>query len=500
MGDAGEAGVTGEAGMAGERGRVAAIIGGGVIGGGWAARFLLMGWEVRFFDPDPAAADRLAATLENARRALPGLHDAALPQEGRLAVCATISEAVAGADWIQESVPERLELKRKTFQKLQEHCEPDAVIASSTSGFTARQLQGCATRPEQILVAHPFNPVYLLPLAELVTTDDNPPERIEKAEKILREIGMYPLHITAEIEAHIADRLLEAFWREALWMIRDDVATTEQIDAAIRMGFGLRLAQMGLFETYRIAGGEGGMRHFLAQFGPCLKWNWTRLMDVPELDRALIDKIAAQSDAQSGHMSIGELERARDENLVAILRALKGRGRGAGAHLNAVDAALPRPALDISCPILTVSRAVPLDWTDYNGHMNEARYLQAFGDATDRFMEIIGCDADYIASGGSYFTAETHIRHLDEVRAGARIRIETLCLMGEGKKLHLFHRMFEGERLLATGEHLLLHVSLETRRSCPPAPHIAARLEEIATAHAALPRPEGVGRAVMGGR
>ncbi len=385
--------------------KTAAIIGGGVIGGGWAARFLLMGWQVRLFDPDPQAERKVSEVLDNARRSLPGLYETALPEEGRLVHCATISEAVEGATWIQESIPERLELKRKTFQKLQEHCSEDAVIASSTSGFTPRDLQGCATRPAQILVAHPFNPVYLLPLAELVVSDRNPPELVEKAEETLRQIGMFPLRITAEIEAHIADRFLEAVWREALWMIRDDVATTAEIDEAIRMGFGLRWGQMGLFETYRIAGGEAGMRHFIAQFGPALHWNWTRLMDVPELDQALIDKIADQSDAQSGHMSIRALERARDANLVAMLRALKGQNWGAGAHLKQLDAALAPPAPDITRPIPTVSRAVPLDWTDYNGHMNEARYLQAFGDATDKFMEIIGCDAEYIASGGSYFTA-----------------------------------------------------------------------------------------------
>ncbi len=221
-------------------------------------------------------------------------------------------------------------------------------------------------------------------------------------------------------------------------------------------------------------------------------------MDVPELDDALIEKIASQSDAQSGAHTIRALERIRDNNLVAMMRALKGQNWGVGAHLRALDAALPGPEVDITRPLTTVSRAVPLDWTDYNGHMNEARYLQAFGDATDRFMEIIGCDGEYIASGGSYFTAETHIRHIDEVRAGGVIRIQTLCLLGEGKKLHLFHQMWEGTRLLATGEHLLLHVSLESRRSVPPAPHIAARLAEIAAAHARLARPEGIGRAVMG--
>ncbi len=399
---------------------IVAIIGGGVIGGGWAARFLLMGWDVQVFDPDPQAKRKIGEVLENARRSLPGLSDTMLPEEGQLTYCETISEVVQGATWIQESIPERLDIKRKTYQKIQEHCAPDAVIGSSTSGFKPSELQGCATRPEQIMVTHPFNPVYLLPLIELVPTEKNSPELIDKAKEILTSIGMYPLHVRAEIDAHIADRFLEAVWREALWLIKDGIATTEEIDDAIRYGFGLRWAQMGLFETYRIAGGEAGMKHFIEQFGPCLSWPWTKLMDVPELTDDLVNQIADQSDAQSGKHTIRELERIRDNNLVTILRGLKAQDYGAGALLNAQDARQPVAEIDITAPIPTVGRAVPLDWTDYNGHMNEARYLQAFGDATDRFMEVVGCDAAYIASGGSYFTAETHICHLDEVRAGAR--------------------------------------------------------------------------------
>jgi carnitine 3-dehydrogenase len=198
-------------------------------------------------------------------------------------------------------------------------------------------------------------------------------------------------------------------------------------------------------------------------------------------------------------MSIRELERARDNNLVTILRGLKARDFGAGALLNAQDARIGTPAAMPADPaglVETVRRAVPLDWTDYNGHMNEARYLQAFGDATDRLMEIIGCDADYIANGGSYFTAETHIRHLDEVHAGTRIHIDTQVIAGAGKKMHLFHRMMADDRLLATGEHMLIHVSLETRRASEPAAHIAASLATIANAHAALSLPEGAGKAV----
>ena len=485
--------------------KTAAIIGGGVIGGGWAARFLLNGWNVRVFDPDPEAQRKIGEVLDNARAAMPGLYDMALPAEGELSFQDSMTEAVQGADWIQESVPERLDLKREVYRQLQSACSEDAVIGSSTSGFKPSELQGGATRPGRIIVCHPFNPVYLLPLIEVVGTEANTPDFLDHAEGLLREVGLHPLRVRKEIDAHIADRFLEAVWREALWLVRDGIATTEEIDDAIRMGFGLRWAQMGLFETYRIAGGEAGMRHFIAQFGPCLEWPWTKLMDVPDLTDELVETIAGQSDAQSGQYSIRELERIRDANLVGMMRSLKARDWGAGALMNAHDKLLNATRrvpetlddiADLARPVLTLDRAVPLDWTDYNGHMNEARYLQAFGDASDRLMMIVGCTPDYIASGGSYFTAETHIRHLDEVRAGARIRVETQVLLGAGKKLHLFHRMYEGDRELATGEHLLIHVSLETRRASDPAPQVAEPLARLAAAHATLERPEGAGAAV----
>ncbi|MFT5362788.1 MAG: carnitine 3-dehydrogenase [Dinoroseobacter sp.] len=471
----------------------AAILGGGVIGGGWAARFLLMGWDVRVFDPDPEASRKIDAVLANARRSLPGLYDAALPPEGTLSYHATISEAVAGASWVQESVPERLELKQKLYQTAQAAMDEGAILASSTSGFTPTQLQNCATRPEQILVAHPFNPVYLLPLVELVASDKNR-DLADRAAETLSGLGMFPLKVRGEIDAHIADRLLEAVWREALWLVKDGIATTVEIDEAIRMGFGLRWAQMGLFETYRIAGGEAGMGHFLAQFGPALKWPWTKLMDVPELTDDLVKMIADQSDAQSGALSIRELEAKRDTSLVSILRALKAKDAGAGAVLNATDKTLtPDPGPE-TAPMVTASRAVPLDWTDYNAHMNEARYVQAFSEATDRFMEIIGADAAYVEKGGSYFTVESHIRYLAEANTGDVITITTQCLMGAGKKLHLFHNMHRGDTLLATGEHMLLHVSLQTRRTAPPQSPVAETLARIASAHAALPAPEGSGK------
>ena len=153
--------------------------------------------------------------------------------------------------------------------------------------------------------------------------------------------------------------------------------------------------------------------------------------------------------------------------------------------------------MNIENPILTLDRKIPADWADYNGHMNEARYLEAFSAAMDRFMEMIGCDAEYIASGSSYFTAETHICHLDEAQVGDNIKVRSQCLLGQGKKLHLFQWMSHNDRLLATGEHMLIHVSLQTRRATEPSKGILQKLSQIAKAHAKLQIPEQVGRGIV---
>ena len=483
--------------------KIAAIIGGGVIGGAWAARFLLNGWDVQVYDPDPEAERKIGEVLDNARRSLPSLSDHVMPAEGALSFHDTIAQAVKGAAYIQESVPERMDIKHLTFTAITEACSKDAVIGSSTSSFTPTELSSQQVDKSRIMVCHPFNPVYLLPLVEVVGGTTASEDAIETCMEILTEIGMKPLKIQKEILGHIADRLLESVWREGLWLINDGICDTETLDDAMRFGFGLRWAQMGLFETYRIAGGEAGMLHFISQFGPTMEWPLSHLMDVPELDEALVKKVADQSDAQSGMYSIRELERIRDTNLVGMMRALKAQNWGAGSVLANYDAGVKEAigTPDMEGLVRTVARTVPLDWLDYNGHMNEARYLQAFGDATDRFMELIGCDAEYIAKGGSYFTAETHIRHLDEAKAGEVIEIDTQVVLGAGKKMHLFHFMKAADgRVLATAEHMLIHVSLETRKAAPPAPEIEAKLVAVAKAHEALPIPEGMGRFVGQGR
>jgi len=476
--------------------RKAAIIGGGVIGGGWAARFLLNGWDVAVFDPDPQAERKIGEVLANARAALPALSDVPMPAEGRLSFAGTVTEAVEGASYIQESVSERLDLKHRVFAQIQQ-VAPGVLIGSSTSGFKPSQLQENAADPGMIFVAHPFNPVYLLPLAEVVPSPANPPEAIENAKEILREIGMFPLHVRKEIDAHIADRFLEAVWREALWLVKDGIATTEEIDEAIRMGFGLRWGQMGLFETYRVAGGEAGMKHFMAQFGPCLQWPWTKLTDVPEFNDELVDLIAGQSDAQSGAYSIRELERIRDGNLIGFLRALKDRNWGAGRVLRDHDERRRTAFHDAEAtgaPLVMAQMQVLPGWIDYNGHMTESRYLFAASETSDAFLRLIGSDMDYVASGFSYYTAESHIMHLGEARLGDRLTGTLQVLAADEKRLHIFIRILKGDAPVATIEQMLLHVDMKAGRSVPAAAQVLDRLMPIAQAHQALPRPEAAGR------
>ncbi len=481
--------------------RKAAIIGGGVIGGGWAARFLLNGWNVSVFDPDPQAERKIGEVLANARAALPALSDIPMSAEGKLSFAQTITEAVEGADYIQESVSERLDLKHRVFAQIQQSAELGTPIGSSTSGFKPSELQEGAANPSVIFVAHPFNPVYLLPLAEVVPSAKSDAKVIENAKTILREIGMFPLHVRKEIDAHIADRFLEAVWREALWLVKDGVATTEEIDEAIRMGFGLRWGQMGLFEIYRVAGGEAGMKHFMAQFGPCLTWPWTKLMDVPEFNDELVDLIAGQSDAQSGHHTIRELERIRDSNLIGFLRALKDRNWGAGKVLREHDDRR-RAAFHAeghgseAAPLRLAQMQVLPGWIDYNGHMTESRYLFAASETSDAFLRLIGADMDYVAGGHSYYTAETHIMHLDEAKLGDRLVGTLQVLSADEKRLHVFMRIERDGAPVATIEQMLLHVDMAAGKTCPAAQSVLDRLLPIAKAHASLPKPEAAGRHV----
>ncbi|MBT4520687.1 MAG: carnitine 3-dehydrogenase, partial [Halieaceae bacterium] len=222
----------------------AAVVGAGVIGAGWVARLAENGIAVSLFDPAPNARAGVEAVLENAEYVYARLTMAPRPNKGSITYAATLAEAVAGAELVVEAVPEVVELKQSVYRDIEANAASNAIIASSTSGILPSDLQANMTHPQRLLVAHPFNPVYLLPLVELVGGERTSADVIERARAIYTELGMHPLHIKKEIEAFVADRFLEAVWRESLWLIKDGIATTEEIDDAIRFGFGLRWAQM----------------------------------------------------------------------------------------------------------------------------------------------------------------------------------------------------------------------------------------------------------------
>jgi len=485
-----------------------AVVGAGVIGAGWIARFAENGIAVSLFDPAPDAREKVEAVLSNADYAYSKLQAGPRPMKGSVTYTTTLAEAVGDACLIVEAVPEILALKQGVYRDIEASVKPDVMIVSSTSGILPTDLQAGMKHPERLLVAHPFNPVYLLPLVEIVAGDKTAPACVEQAIAIYTELGMEALHIKKEIEAFVADRLLEAVWREALWLINDGIATTAEIDDAIRFGFGLRWAQMGLFETYRLAGGEAGIKHFIAQFGPCLQWPWTKLMDVPELTEELIETIARQSDAQSGEYSFRELERIRDNNLIAIMHALKANQWGAGQTLIRTEAA--RTASNLSpalgkaeadqpkAPVLTLECLVPQPSTSDAKRSDDGAYGRCFDQAADALLLRIGVDAQYKATGGFYITAETQIRHLHDTATQGPLQVTTQILAAKNEQLHVYHCLRQGDgQLLATAEQLLLHVDTGTSHSSAPASTIQQSLQDLVDAHAALDLPEGCGQLSM---
>ncbi|SER68491.1 carnitine 3-dehydrogenase [Vreelandella subterranea] len=299
-----------------------AAIGTGVIGNGWIARALAQGWDVVAFDPDPKAPERTRSFIDNAWPSLTQLGLAPDAKPERLTFVATIEEAISGADLIQENVPERLPLKQEILAAIDAAAAPDTIIGSSTSGFKPTDLQQqCQQAPGRVIVAHPFNPVYLLPLVELVGGEATQPEQMAAAQERYQSLAMRPLVVRREIEGHIADRLMEALWREALHLVNDGVATTEEIDAAVVYGCGLRWPLMGTFLTFHLAGGESGMRHMLEQFGPALKLPWTKL-EAPELTDELIDKVVEGCEHQAAGRSVATLDKRRDDFLVELLEVV----------------------------------------------------------------------------------------------------------------------------------------------------------------------------------
>ncbi|WP_406144811.1 3-hydroxyacyl-CoA dehydrogenase NAD-binding domain-containing protein [Streptomyces anulatus] len=300
--------------------RRVACVGAGVIGGGWAAHFLARGYDVTAWDPAPDAAVRLRRLIAAAWPALERLGLAPGASQDRLTVTATLEEAVADAQFVQESAPEKLDLKRDLLARLDAAAPAGTVIASSTSGYPMTDMQTDAADPGRLVVGHPFNPPYLIPLVEVVGGERTAPAAVDWASRFYGVAGKSVITMDREVPGFIANRLQEALWREALHMVANGEATVAEIDASITEGPGLRWAVMGPMLTFALAGGEGGMAHMLDHFGPSLKSPWTRL-EAPELDRALYEAVVAGCEEAADGRSIADLVAERDRGVIDVLRA-----------------------------------------------------------------------------------------------------------------------------------------------------------------------------------
>ena len=310
------------------------LLGTGVIGAGWAARALHTGINVVASDIDPKMEDWINEAVENALPSLRSLTEGiTLPPKGKLTFTTDPISMSQQVDFIQENIPEVLDIKRKSLKSIAEVTNKEIIISSSTSGFMPTELQQGMTFPERFIVGHPFNPVYLCPLVEIVGGKETS-DKVKKIAKIFYEsMGMHTLMLRKEVPGHISDRLQEAMWREILHALNDDIATTGELDESIVYGPGLRWSIMGMNQIYMIAGGKGGARHFIEQFGPALKWPWSHLK-APELSNEIIDRFVEGVEAQSQGKSIREMEKIRDECLVAIQKVLSKHNMGAGKTLN----------------------------------------------------------------------------------------------------------------------------------------------------------------------
>jgi carnitine 3-dehydrogenase len=485
---------------------VVGIVGGGVIGSGWAARCLARGLEVVAWDPHPEGEQRLRDAVANAWPALSRVGLAPGADPARLRYVDSVEAVAAEAEFIQESAPEREDLKTELLARIDRAAAPEVVIASSSSGLLPSRIQRDCAHPERVAIGHPFNPVYLLPLVEVLGGERTHADTLEAAATFYTAIGMRPLRVRREIEGYLSDRLQEAIWREALHLVNDGIASTEEIDAAITYGPGLRWAFMGPCLTFHLAGGDEGMRHMLRQFGPALKLPWTKLV-APELTDTLIERMVEGTQAQAAGRPVKEIERLRDECLIRIQEILADTWPdavwpGIGARVTTpYEGRRTRPwqpGETIDAPLVLHRTPVRPQWLDYNGHMSESCYLLVAGDASDALFRYIGIDEAYRSSGASFFTVETHMNNFREAGGNDALVITTQVLDLDPKRLHILHTLRNAatDERIASVEQMLLHVDTTAGHSAPIRPEVMTRLEAIRDAHAALPRPQETGRSI----
>jgi carnitine 3-dehydrogenase len=297
-------------------------LGGGPIGAGWAAHFLSKGYNVKSYIHNKNEKAIYESIIKTAWVSLIEIGLAQSASLDNLLISNDLEEVLDQTQFVQESIPEVLELKCEFYKTLGERVPKEVIIASSTSGLTMTGIQKFCSTPERTVIGHPFNPPYLLPLVEIVGGKKTSKLAVEWAFNFYKLAGKEPLAMKKEIPGFVATRLQEALWREALHMVAAGEATPEQIDVALINGPAPRMAVQGQCMAFHVACGEGGMTTNLDQFGPALKLPWTRLK-APELTETLRDKMVKGCNAMSEGKHFEEMARQRDKSIVAVLNAIK---------------------------------------------------------------------------------------------------------------------------------------------------------------------------------
>ena len=299
-----------------------AVVGAGVIGTGWIIRALAHNKKVIAFDNDLKQEKKLIKEIKRTLPYVKKLFNKKKFNLNKFKFVNTIKEAVKEADFIQECATENYSLKTKLMHSIGKYAKPNAIISSSSSGLLPSRIYSKCKNQKRTMIGHPFNPVYILPGVEIVPGKKTQKAYINKAKIFYKSISMNPLVVKKELPGYLADRLQEALWREALHIVNEGYASTEDLDRAIEDGPGLRWSLMGIFLTYHLAGGEEGMKHMLEQFGPALKLPWTKLK-APTLSKKLSSRIIKGTGKQARGKSVEQISNLRDEYLVNLLKMRK---------------------------------------------------------------------------------------------------------------------------------------------------------------------------------
>ena len=294
-----------------------AVIGTGVIGIGWIIRLLAHDIKVFTFDKKLNQKNNLINEIKRASPFVKKLFNKKNINLNNLKLFTSLRNAVKDADFIQECVPENYRLKTQLINQISNNCKPSVIISSSSSGLLPSKIFSKCKNKKRGIIGHPFNPVYLLPLVEIVSGKKTSSKSLNVANKFYKSISMNPIILKKELPGYLSDRLQEALWREALHIVNEGYATTEDLDRAIEDGPGLRYSLMGTFLTFHLAGGKTGMKHMLEQFGPALKMPWTKLK-APKLTKKLSNRLISGTKKQSRGKSINNLSNIRDEYLVNL--------------------------------------------------------------------------------------------------------------------------------------------------------------------------------------